>query len=110
MSLSFTLIRNEKVKHYIRIKTYNIIVLKFWIESYGNVLCDLAQVSLVLFLSNKTSSIELTHYSYLCFFFFFNSEHIKIVKTNPMLYYVDDDITLGETRLSGYTLGREKSG
>lgn len=37
-------------------------------------------------------------------------EHIKIVKTNPMLYFVDHGIIFEETRLSGYTLEREKSG
>jgi len=32
MNLSFTLTRNEKVEHYIRIKTYKSITLRFWVE------------------------------------------------------------------------------
>jgi len=39
MSLSFTLVRNEKVKHYIRIKTHKSISLRFWVESGVNTLC-----------------------------------------------------------------------
>ena len=39
MSLSPTLTRNEKVEHYIRIKTYKPIALRFWVESGVNVLC-----------------------------------------------------------------------
>ena len=40
MSLSPTLIRNEKVEHYIRIKTHKLIALRFWVESGVSVLCD----------------------------------------------------------------------
>jgi len=40
MSLSPTLIRNEKVEHYIRIKTHKPIVLRFWGESGVSILCD----------------------------------------------------------------------
>jgi len=40
VSLSSTFIRNEKVKHYIRIKIHKSITLKFWIESDVNALCD----------------------------------------------------------------------
>jgi len=39
VSLSSTLIRNEKVEHYIRIKTHKPIVLRFWVESDISVLC-----------------------------------------------------------------------
>jgi len=49
VSLSPTLIRDEKVEHYIRIKTHKPIALRFWIESDVNTLCGWAQVSLVLF-------------------------------------------------------------
>jgi len=38
VSLSFTLNRNEKVEHYIRIKTHKFIVLRFWVESDVNYL------------------------------------------------------------------------
>jgi len=51
VSLSPTLARNEKVEHYIRIKTHKPIVLRFWVESSVNVLCGWTQVSLVLYLS-----------------------------------------------------------
>jgi len=40
MRVSPILIRNEKIEQYIRIKTHEFIVLKFWIESDINVLCD----------------------------------------------------------------------
>jgi len=36
MSLSPTLARDEKVEHYIRIKTHKPIVLRFWVESGVN--------------------------------------------------------------------------
>jgi len=39
VNLSFTLARNEKVKHYIRIKTYKLIALRFWVDSGVNALC-----------------------------------------------------------------------
>jgi len=38
MSLSFILTKNKKVKHYIKIKTHKLIVLRFWVESGVNVL------------------------------------------------------------------------
>jgi len=38
MSLSFTLVRNEKVEYYIKIKVYKFIILKFWVESGVNIL------------------------------------------------------------------------
>jgi len=50
VSLSSTFARNEKVEHYIRIKTQKFIVLRFWVESSVNALCGWAQVSLVLYL------------------------------------------------------------
>jgi len=49
VSLSPTLTRNEKVEHYIRIKTHKLIALRFWVESGVNALCGWAHVSLVLF-------------------------------------------------------------
>jgi len=45
--LSTTLARNEKVEHYIRIKTHKPIALRFWVKSGVNALCGWAQVSLV---------------------------------------------------------------
>ena len=47
--MSLTLARNEKVEHYIRIKTHKPIALRFWVESGVNVLCGWAQVSRCLF-------------------------------------------------------------
>jgi len=38
VSLSSTLAKNEKVEHYIRIKTYKPIALRFWVESGVNAL------------------------------------------------------------------------
>jgi len=38
VSLSLTLTKNEKVEHYIRIKTHKLIALKFWVESGVNIL------------------------------------------------------------------------
>jgi len=52
--LSFTLAKNEKVEHYIRIKTHKPIVLRFWVESGVNALCGWTQVSLVLYLRGET--------------------------------------------------------
>jgi len=37
--LSPTLARNEKVEHYIKIKTHKLIALRFWVESGVSVLC-----------------------------------------------------------------------
>ena len=54
MSLSPTLTRNEKVEHYIRIKTHKAIALRFWVESGVSALYGLAQVSLVLYLPSDT--------------------------------------------------------
>ena len=45
--LSTTLVRNEKVEHYIRIKTHKPIALRFRVESGVSALCGWAQVSLV---------------------------------------------------------------
>jgi len=59
VSLSPTLSKNEKVKYYIIIKIHKLIVLRFLVESDVNVLCGWTQVSLVLFLSNETPSIDL---------------------------------------------------
>jgi len=39
VNLSPTLAKNEKVEHYIRIKTHKPIVLRFWVESDVNNLC-----------------------------------------------------------------------
>jgi len=54
VSLSPILARNEKVDHYIRIKTHKSIILRFWVESGVNALCGWAQVSLMLVLSSNT--------------------------------------------------------
>jgi len=56
MSLSSILIKNKKVKYYIRIKTYKFIILKFWIESVVNVLYAWTLVLLVFVLSIEISS------------------------------------------------------
>jgi len=53
MSLSLIL-NNEKVEHYIRIKTHKLIILRFWVESDINVLCSWVQVSLALYLLSDT--------------------------------------------------------
>jgi len=53
MSLSFTLVRNEKIENYIRIKTHKLIVLRFLVENDINVLCGWAQISSVLYLPVK---------------------------------------------------------
>jgi len=37
MSQSFTLDRIDKIKHYIRIKVHNIIVLRFWDKTLYNI-------------------------------------------------------------------------
>jgi len=58
VSLSPTFARNEKVEHYIRIKTHKPIALRFWVESDVSVLCGWAQVSLVLYLPSDTSSLK----------------------------------------------------
>ena len=60
-SLSPTLSKNKKVEHHIRIKAHKrIMALRFWVESGVNVFCDWTQVSLVLYLSSETSSVNLT--------------------------------------------------
>ena len=51
VSLSPTLTKNEKVEHYIRIKTHKPIALRFWVESGVNALCGWAQFSLVCCIS-----------------------------------------------------------
>jgi len=58
VSLSPTLTRNEKMEHYIRIKTHKPITLRFWVESGVNSLYGLAQVSLVLYLPSDTLSLK----------------------------------------------------
>jgi len=40
--------RNEKVEHCIRIKTHKPIVLRFWVESGVNNLCNWAKVLLII--------------------------------------------------------------
>jgi len=55
MSLSPTLIKNEKVEYYIRIKIHKFIVLRFWVKSGTNVLCSWTQISLVFVLFSDTS-------------------------------------------------------
>ena len=42
--LSPTLARNERVEHYIRIKTHKPIALRFWVESGVGILCSWAQI------------------------------------------------------------------
>jgi len=37
--LSPTLVKNEKVEHYIGIKIHKLIVLRFWVKSDVNSLC-----------------------------------------------------------------------
>jgi len=54
VSLNLILVRNEKVEHYIRIKTHKSIVLRFWVESGVNALCGWAQVSLMFILPSDT--------------------------------------------------------
>jgi len=54
VSLNFILARNKKVERYIRIKTYKPIILRFLVESEVNVLCGWVQISLMLYLPNKT--------------------------------------------------------
>jgi len=58
VSLNPTLARNEKVEHYIRIKTHKPIALRFWVESGVSVLCGWAHVSLVLYLPCDTPSLK----------------------------------------------------
>jgi len=60
VNLSLTLTINKKVEHYIGIKIYTLIVLRFWIESDVNVLCGWSLVSFVLYLPSETPSINLT--------------------------------------------------
>jgi len=42
VSLSSTLAKNDKVEHYIRIKTHKLIALRFYVESGVNALCGWA--------------------------------------------------------------------
>jgi len=58
VSLSPTLARNEKVEHYMRIKTHKSIVLRFWVESGVNAFCGCAHVLLVLYLLSETPSVN----------------------------------------------------
>jgi len=56
VSLDLTLVKNEKVEHYIRIKTHKLIALRFSeVESSVNVLCGWAEVSLVFYLPSETN-------------------------------------------------------
>ena len=54
VSLSLTWTKNKKVEHYIRIKTYKPIVLRFWVESGISALYGWTQVSLVFYLPSET--------------------------------------------------------
>jgi len=54
VSLNLTLNRIKKVEHYIRIKIYKLIVLRFWVESGINFLFGWTQVLLVLYLPSET--------------------------------------------------------
>lgn len=45
---------------------------------------------------------------FIFYVFLFNGEHIKIVKTNPKLYCVDDDITFGGDKLKWIYNGERK--
>jgi len=56
VSLSYTLTKNEKVEHYIRIKTYKLIVLRFWVKSCVNPLCVLERK----IVGNPNVSLNLT--------------------------------------------------
>jgi len=47
VSLSPTFARNEKVEHYIRIKTHKPIALRFWVESSVNAFSDKCSMVLV---------------------------------------------------------------
>jgi len=38
VSLSFTVVKNEKVEHYIKIKIHKPIILKFWVKNDVNIL------------------------------------------------------------------------
>jgi len=40
VSLSLTLNKNKKIEHHIRIKVHKFIVLRFWVKSGANFLCD----------------------------------------------------------------------
>ena len=59
MNFSITLAKNEKIDHYIRIKTHKSIVLRFQVDSGVNALYSWVQVSLILCLSNETPTINL---------------------------------------------------
>jgi len=47
MSLSLKLVKNGKVEHYIKTKTYKLIILRFSVESGINTLYGWIQISLV---------------------------------------------------------------
>jgi len=51
--LSLILGKDEKIEHYIRIKTHKLIVLKFWVENSINALYSWTQISLVFILRVK---------------------------------------------------------
>jgi len=48
------LVRNEKVEHYIRIKTPKLILLRFWVKSDVNGSCGLAHILLMFVLYAET--------------------------------------------------------
>jgi len=61
VSLSSTLNKNEKVEHYIRMKTHKPIALRFWIKSDVNPLrASLTHVSLVLYFPSDPLSKDPT--------------------------------------------------
>jgi len=61
MSLSLTLSKNEKVEHHIRMKTHQLIALRFLVESGVNPVCvGLTHVSLVLYLPSDPLSKDPT--------------------------------------------------
>jgi len=49
----FTLVKNEKVEQYIKMKTYKLIVLKFFVEIGVKVLYSWTHVSSILYLPVK---------------------------------------------------------
>ena len=56
VSRSPTLARNERVEHYIRIKTHKPIALRFWVESGVNVLSTtlvLLKYAFILYILNE---------------------------------------------------------
>ena len=60
------MVKNEKVEHYIKIKTHKLVVLRFWVESSINVLCSWVHVSLVFVVLNESPSINLIRLRLTC--------------------------------------------